>query len=89
MYSNNLNGGENVYFYINNWNNDVLGYLHYGKISVLYVPVIPSGKDKLLFIIEHDNNWVGTMHKGIKVNGKSIERLFFNINFNIFINNFF
>ena len=46
-----------------------MGYCNFVGISVLYVSVVPSGKDKLFYIVEHNNNWVGSMHKSIKVNG--------------------
>jgi hypothetical protein len=29
------------------------------------VPVVPNGKNKILYIIEHNNNWEGTMHKDV------------------------
>jgi hypothetical protein len=41
-----------------------------GKISELKIPVVPSGKDKLLYIVEHNNNWVGIMHGSVTINGK-------------------
>ena len=37
-------------------------------------PVVPSGRDKLLYLIEHNNNWNGCMHTAITVNGQKIER---------------
>ena len=59
----------------NNWNNDVLAYLPSKSNLELKVPVMPSGRDKLLYLIEHNNNWNGCMHNSIEVNGTQIERL--------------
>jgi hypothetical protein len=61
-------GNDNV------WNNDQLGTVPAGGLALLKVPVVPSGRDKLLYIIEHNSNWVGALFTGIKVNGKPIER---------------
>ena len=69
-----LNGGSGVTWH-SVWNNDVLAYLNAGVISQLYVPVVPSGKNKLLYFVEHNNNWVGTMHGSVKVNNYDNERL--------------
>lgn len=69
-----LNGGSDVAWHNHNWNNDVLAQIPHGKVTSLVVPVVSNGKDKLLYLVEHNNNWNGCMHKGIKVNGKEIER---------------
>jgi len=50
------------------WNNDNLAMLNAGRSYKLRVPVIPNGKDKLLYIVEHNNNWTGTMHGNVTVN---------------------
>jgi hypothetical protein len=52
----------------------VLAQIPHGKVTNLVVPVVSNGKDKLLYLVEHNNNWNGCMHAGIKVNGKPIER---------------
>jgi hypothetical protein len=46
----------------------------FGRITVLMVPVVPSGKDKIVYIIEHNNNWVGVMHGDVQINGNKAER---------------
>jgi hypothetical protein len=58
-----------------NWNNDVLMRIqnNIGKAD-LYVPVVPSGRDKLVYAMEHNNNWLGTGHVSLSVNDKPIER---------------
>jgi hypothetical protein len=69
-----VNGGTKVGWNSDNWNNDVLAVINAGSKPTLRVPVLPSGRDKLLYIIEHNNNWVGALHGGITVNGMAIER---------------
>ncbi len=68
-----LNGGTDGWN-TDNWNSDNLGLIVQQKINELYVPISPSGKDKLLYLIEYNSNWLGTMHTSIKVNGTPIER---------------
>ncbi|HEX7027810.1 MAG TPA: phage tail protein [Gammaproteobacteria bacterium] len=69
-----LNGGSDVGWNSHKWNNDVLAQILKGKETALVVPVVSNGNDKLLYLVEHNNNWNGCMHNGIKVNGKEIER---------------
>lgn len=57
-----------------NWNGDSLSRINPKTQLKLKVPVVPSGRDKLLYLVEHNNNWNGAMHTGITVNGESIER---------------
>jgi hypothetical protein len=69
-----LNGGTPVSWNSDNWNNDNLGRIQSRAKSTMMVPVVPSGKDKLVYIAEHNNNWLGVMHGDVKVNDVSIER---------------
>lgn len=69
-----VNGGDAASWDISDWNGDVLAYLPKDTELLLKVPVIPSGRDKLLYLVNHNNNWNGTMHKGITVNDVAIER---------------
>jgi hypothetical protein len=69
-----INGGSAALWNTDNWNNDVLAMIPAGQISEFIVPVVPSGKDKLLYIFEHNNNWDGVMHTGVSVNDQSVER---------------
>lgn len=71
----NVNEGENVTWAGENWNNDQIAVLTNGKISTLVVPVVPSGRDKLFYIAEHNSNWDGAMHRGVTVDDVPIERL--------------
>lgn len=70
-----LNGGTTTQWETENWNNDVLTRCNLETVCTLIVPVAPSDSDKLLYFSEHNNNWTGTMHKSIKINGREAERL--------------
>lgn len=70
-----LNGGDNIKWHTHDWNNDVLAQFQNGRESTVVVPVVEAGRDKLIYIIEHNNNWNGCMHGGLSVNGKPVERL--------------
>jgi hypothetical protein len=61
-----------------NWNSDMLGQLTNGEVVKMVVPIVPSGRDKLFYIIEHNNSWDGTMHRNISVDDVPIEQ--FNTN---------
>ncbi len=69
-----LNGGNNVNWYSDSSNHDVLGMIVQKTNCELKVPVIPSGRDKLLYLIEYNSVWNGCMHAGITVNNQPIER---------------
>lgn len=56
-------------WHTHNWNNDQLAGLNHGRLYTLEVPVVQNGRDKLLYIVEHNNNWTGTMHGRVRVNG--------------------
>lgn len=70
------NGGDAVKWNTENWNSDVLAEILPKTNLTLMVPVIPNGRDKLLYLVEHNNFWNGAMHNGISVNGTPIERFF-------------
>lgn len=57
-----------------NSNNDQLARIPLGKVTELKVPVVPNGRDKILYIVEHNNNWNGGMHGDININNKKAER---------------
>jgi hypothetical protein len=73
-----LNGGNGtIYDQKGNWHNwkgDSLSKINPKTNLELKVPVVPSGRDKLLYLVEHNNDWNGCMHTGITVNGQKIER---------------
>ena len=70
-----VNGGVATGWSTENWNNDNLAFLPAGKVSILSVPVVKNNKDKILYIIEHNNDWLGTMHTSVNVNGSLVKRL--------------
>ena len=57
-----------------NYGGDVLARIDPKTNWLLRVPVVPSGRDKLLYVITHNSDWNDCMHTGIKVNGQTIER---------------
>ena len=57
-----------------NWYNDALTMLPAGQVTIMYVPVIYSGKNKIIYMVEHNNNWVGLMHGSVSVNNQAVER---------------
>ena len=69
-----VNGGDRVAWNNDNWNSDVLAMINQKTNWELKVPVVSSGRDKLLYLIEHNSNWNGCMHTGITVEGRPIER---------------
>lgn len=70
------NGGDQAGWDSNsgNWNNDLNVLILPNGIRTFSVPFIYSGKDKLVFIVEHNNNWDCLLHTSVKVNGQFIER---------------
>jgi hypothetical protein len=69
-----VNGGNTLRWNTHDWNQDVLAEIVAKTAWELKVPVISSGRDKLLYLIEHNSNWNGCMHAGITVNNQPIER---------------
>jgi len=70
-----LNGGVgDIAWYSENWNNDQLAQFTPGSNTEVNVPVVPNGKDKLIYIVEHNNNWQGNQHGKVWINGVSVER---------------
>ena len=58
-----------------NWGGDVLAQLNQQSNLQLMVPVLPSGRDKLLYLIGSDpDDPPALAHSGITVNGQAIER---------------
>ena len=69
-----VNGGNATGWGTDNWNADTLAKIDPKTNLVLKVPVVPSGRDKLLYLIEHNSNWNGAMHTAITVEGQPVER---------------
>lgn len=70
-----VNGGSDVNWGTDNWNTDILVLIPPGRVNELIVPVVPNGKDKLFYLLEHNSNWSGVMHRSITANDVEIERL--------------
>jgi hypothetical protein len=69
-----INGGDAIGWGGENWNSDHLAYFTAGSNFEVYVPVIYSGKDKMVYLVEHNNNWTGTQHTNVFVNSQQVER---------------
>lgn len=69
-----LNGSTGVSWHADNWNNEQLGQIDNGQTAVLYVPCIYTGKDKLVYLIGHNDVWDTLAHFKLTVNDKPIER---------------
>lgn len=69
-----MNGGDATTWNSENWKSDVLATIPPKTNLELKVPVVPSGREKLLYLVEHNSDWNGCMHSGITVNGNPIER---------------
>jgi hypothetical protein len=68
------NGGDATEWESPDFKGDVLARIMNNKTTELRVPVVPSGRDKLLYLIEHNSDWNGCQHTGITVEGTAIER---------------
>lgn len=71
-----VNGGayNNVKWEKDSYGGDVLARID-GKTNwVLKVPVVPSGRDHLLYLITHNSDWNDCTHSGIIINGQKVER---------------
>ena len=69
-----VNGGDATEWGHDDWNGDLISRIKRMTNWELKVPVVYSGRDKLLYLVEHNSNWNGTMHTGITVNGTAIQR---------------
>ncbi len=69
-----INGGSEAEWNSSNWNNDVIAMVPYGKTTEYNVPVVASGNDKLLYLVEYNSNWDGLMHTSLLINDKPVER---------------
>lgn len=68
-----VNQGQAVTWDNDSWNGDILARINDQSKLELRVPVVPSGRDKLLYLIEHNNNWNGCVHTDITVNVKGTD----------------
>jgi|GEM_PF-1954526 len=57
------------------WNGDILTTIPYHSNVELLVPIVWSGRDKLLYMVEYNSDWNGCMHSSITVNGQSLDTI--------------
>ena len=69
-----VNGGNPIGWEQDNWNGDIAAQIERSTNLEIMVPYVWSGRDKLLYIVEWNNNENGCMHNGITVNDQRIER---------------
>jgi hypothetical protein len=69
-----INGGTNLKWHTHDWNRDQLASIELGAIRTLMVPVVPNGRDKLVYLVEHNNNWTGTMHGSVWIGSQKVDR---------------
>jgi hypothetical protein len=69
------NNSSGVTWNNNNWNGDILAQINGNTTANLFVPNVYSGRDKLVYIIEHNNTGEGGKHESIAVQDTEIERL--------------
>ncbi|XP_065681630.1 uncharacterized protein LOC124811014 isoform X1 [Hydra vulgaris] len=71
-YTHYINGGSGVTAH-DNWNNDPLCYVAPKSIGILYIPVIPSKYDKLLYFVGHNDTWNENQITKLTVNDKVVD----------------
>jgi len=69
-----INGGDPLGWAGENWNNDHIGNVPTSTAFQINVPVVFSGKDKLLYIIERNDVRQGQNHSKLYVNNVQVER---------------
>ncbi|MDB9315298.1 hypothetical protein PN462_19440 [Spirulina sp. CS-785/01] len=70
----NWQGGNSKEGNSDDWHGDIYTIIPRDTTLKLKVPYVWSGRDKLLYMVEHNNDWNGCMHNGITVNGQPVER---------------
>ena len=66
-WANRVNQGDSMLWVSESWNDDVLAAFDNFNIYEVRVPVVPSGRDKLLYLINHNDNWNGCLHTGLSI----------------------
>ncbi|TYQ31001.1 hypothetical protein [Pseudanabaena sp. UWO310] len=62
-----VNQGDAAMWDNDNWNGDILAYFDNLMTYEIRVPVVPSGRDKLLYLINHNDYWNGVLHTGLSI----------------------
>ncbi len=73
-----VNQGDAATWDNHNWKGDSLAFFDNLMTYEIRVPVVPSDRDKLLYLIEHNDDWNGCLHTGLSIkigdNYQPIER---------------
>jgi hypothetical protein len=71
-----LNGSTaNITWHSDEWHSDNLAYFPAGSTNTIVVPVIRTGKDKLLYFINHNDEVNNCNIISVTVNNVQVERL--------------
>jgi len=62
-----VNQGDAVVWEKDDWNGDIFAYFDNLMSYEIRVPVVPSGRDKLLYLINHNDYWNGVLHTGLSI----------------------
>lgn len=68
------NGGTKIKFESNNWKGYPLVSFNKETQNNIYVPIIPSNYDKVLYILFHNDDSSNPAHTGVLINGTPINR---------------
>lgn len=64
---NEVNQGDASQWYSDSENGDILASFDNLMTYEIRVPIVPSGRDKLLYLINHNPNWNGVLHTGLSI----------------------
>jgi hypothetical protein len=62
-----VNQGDAASWVDDNWNGSLLAFFDNLRTYEIRVPIVPSDRDKLLYLIEHNANWNGCSHTGLSI----------------------
>ena len=62
-----VNQGDACGWNSDNWNGDILFFFDNFATYDIRVPVVPSERDKLLYLIGHNDNWNSCLHTGLSL----------------------
>ena len=62
-----VNQGDACSWSSDNWNGDILFFFDNFATYDIRVPVVPSERDKLLYLIGHNDNWNSCLHTGLSL----------------------
>ncbi len=62
-----VNQGDAVPWDNEAWHGDILACFDNFNTYEIRVPIVPSGRDKLLYLINHNDTWNGVLHTGLSI----------------------